>query len=345
MSKIALIFGITGQDGSYLSKFLLRKNYIVHGVKRRSSSLNTSRIDSIYQEPFVKKKKLILHYGDVSDSNSVFAIIKKTKPDEIYNFAAQSHVAVSFEIPEYTTNTDAMGTLRILEAIIKINKKIKFYQAGSSEMFGKVMQIPQTEKTPFYPRSPYGVAKLYSHWITINYRESYNIFASNGILFNHESPLRGETFVTKKIVQGLCRIKLGKQKKLFLGNLYSKRDWGHAEDYVEAIWKILQTKKPDDFVICTGKQYTIKSFLEITAKKLGISLKWRGKGLNEKAYDLNNKPIIEIKKKYFRPSEVDKLVGDYSKAKKILNWKPKHNLSSLIDEMINHEIDLLKNDN
>ncbi len=344
MSKIALIFGITGQDGSYLSKFLLKKNYVVHGVKRRSSSLNTARIDSIYQEPFVKKKKLILHYGDVSDSNSVFSIIKNTKPDEIYNFAAQSHVAVSFEIPEYTTNTDAMGTLRILEAILKINKKIKFYQAGSSEMFGKVMQIPQTEKTPFYPRSPYGVAKLYSHWITINYRESYNLFASNGILFNHESPLRGETFVTKKIVQGLCRIKFGKQKKLYLGNLYSKRDWGHAEDYVEAIWKILQVRKPDDFVICTGKQYTIKNFLDITAKKLGIILKWRGKGLNEKAYNLDNKPIVEIKKKYFRPSEVDKLVGDYTKAKKILNWKPKHNLSSLIDDMINHEINLLKND-
>ena len=344
MSKIALIFGITGQDGSYLSKFLLKKNYVVHGVKRRSSSLNTARIDGIYQEPFVKKKKLILHYGDVSDSNSVFSIIKNTKPDEIYNFAAQSHVAVSFEIPEYTTNTDAMGTLRILEAILKINKKIKFYQAGSSEMFGKVMQIPQTEKTPFYPRSPYGVAKLYSHWITINYRESYNLFASNGILFNHESPLRGETFVTKKIVQGLCRIKFGKQKKLYLGNLYSKRDWGHAEDYVEAIWKILQVRKPDDFVICTGKQYTIKNFLDITAKKLGIILKWRGKGLNEKAYNLDNKPIVEIKKKYFRPSEVDKLVGDYTKAKKILNWKPKHNLSSLIDDMINHEINLLKND-
>ena len=345
MSKTALIFGITGQDGSYLSKFLLKKNYIVHGVKRRSSSLNTSRIDSIYQEPFVKKKRLILHYGDVSDSSSVFSVIKKTKPDEIYNFAAQSHVAVSFEIPEYTTNTDAMGTLRILDAILKINKKIKFYQAGSSEMFGKVMQIPQTEKTPFYPRSPYGVAKLYSHWITVNYRESYNIFACNGVLFNHESPLRGETFVTKKIVQGLCRIKFGKQKKLYLGNLYSKRDWGHAEDYVEAIWKILQVKKPDDFVICTGKQYTIKNFLNVTANKLGIILKWRGKGLNEKAYDLNNKPIIEIKKKYFRPSEVDKLVGDYTKAKKILKWKPKHNLSSLIDDMIDHEINLLKNDN
>mgnify|MGYP001383199500 CR=1 FL=1 len=344
MAKTALIFGITGQDGSYLSKLLLKKNYIVHGIKRRSSSLNTPRIDSIYQDPFVKKKRLILHYGDISDSNSVFSIIRKTKPDEIYNLAAQSHVAVSFQIPEYTTNVDAMGTLRILDAILKINRKIKFYQAGSSEMFGKVMQIPQTEKTPFYPRSPYGVAKLYSHWITINYRESYKIFASNGILFNHESPLRGETFVTKKIVQGLCKIKFNKQKKLFLGNLYSKRDWGHAEDYVEAIWKILQNNKPDDFVICTGKQYTIKNFLNLTAKKLNMKLKWKGIGLNEKAFDINNKPIIEIKKEYFRPSEVDKLVGNFSKAKKILKWKPKHDLNSLIDDMVKYEIKHLKND-
>tara|TARA_A100001011_G_scaffold400386_1_gene514559 strand:- start:3099 stop:4136 length:1038 start_codon:yes stop_codon:yes gene_type:complete len=344
MPKTALIFGITGQDGSYLSKLLLKKSYVVHGVKRRSSTINTPRIDSIYQEPFVKKKKLILHYGDVSDSNSVFSIVKKTKPDEIYNFAAQSHVAVSFELPEYTTNVDATGTLRILEAILKINKKIKFYQAGSSEMFGRVMEKPQTEKTPFYPRSPYGVAKVYSHWITINYRESYNLFASNGILFNHESPLRGETFVTKKIVQGLCKIKFGKQKKLFLGNLYSKRDWGHAEDYVEAIWKILQNKKPDDFVICTGKQYTIKKFLNLTAQKLGIKLNWRGKGLNEKAFDINNKPIVEIKKKYFRPAEVDRLVGNFKKAKKILKWQPKHDLNSLIDDMIRYEIKLIKND-
>ena len=341
MTKKALIFGITGQDGSYLSKLLLKKNYEVHGVKRRSSSFNTSRIDNIYQDPFVKKKKLILHYGDITDSNSVFSIIKKINPNEIYNLAAQSHVAVSFEIPEYTTNTDALGTLRILDSILRINKKIKFYQAGSSEMFGKVMEVPQTEKTPFYPRSPYGVAKVYSHWITKNYRESYKIFASNGILFNHESPLRGETFVTKKIVQALCRIKFGKQKKLFLGNLYSKRDWGHAEDYVVAIWKILQQKNPDDFVICTGKQYTIKQFLNLTAKKLKMSLSWKGKGLNEKAF-IKNKPVIEIKKKYFRPSEVDKLVGNYKKAKKNLNWKPKHDLNSLIDDMINYELKLLE---
>ncbi len=341
MTKKALIFGITGQDGSYLSRLLLKKNYEVHGVKRRSSSFNTSRIDNIYQDPFVKKKKLILHYGDITDSNSVFSIIKKVNPNEIYNLAAQSHVAVSFEIPEYTTNTDALGTLRILDSILRINKKIKFYQAGSSEMFGKVMEVPQTENTPFYPRSPYGVAKVYSHWITKNYRESYKIFASNGILFNHESPLRGETFVTKKIVQGLCRIKFGKQKKLFLGNLYSKRDWGHAEDYVMAIWKILQQKNADDFVICTGKQFTIKQFLNMTARKLKMSLSWKGKGLNEKAF-IKNKPIIEIKKKYFRPSEVDKLVGNYRKAKKRLNWKPKHDLNSLIDDMINYELKLLE---
>ena len=342
--KIALIFGVTGQDGAYLSKFLLKKKYTVHGVKRRNSTINTYRIDDIYKEPFSKKKNFILHYGDISDSLSIFKIINKIKPDEIYNLAAQSHVAVSFKLPEYTTNVDALGTLRILDEIVKSKKKIKFYQAGSSEMFGKVVETPQTEKTPFYPRSPYGVAKVYSHWITVNYRESYNIFACNGILFNHESPLRGETFVTKKIVQALCKIRIGKQKKLILGNLYAKRDWGHAEDYVEAIWKILQNNKPDDFVICTGKQYTIKKFLNLTAQKLGIKLKWKGRGLNEKAFDKNNKPIVEIKKEYFRPSEVDKLVGNFSKAKKILKWKPKHDLNSLIEDMVNYEIKLLKND-
>ncbi len=286
--KIALIFGVTGQDGAYLSKFLLKKGYTVHGVKRRGSTLNTYRIDDIYSDPLIKKNKFYLHYGDITDSIAVFNIIKKINPSEIYNLAAQSHVAVSFEIPEYTTNTDALGTLRILEAITKINKKIKFYQAGSSEMFGKVVERPQTEKTPFYPRSPYGVAKLYSHWITINYRESHNIFASNGILFNHESPLRGETFVTKKIVKALCRIKQKKQKKLILGNLYSKRDWGHAIDYVEAIWKILQHNRPDDFVICTGKQYSIKQFINLVAKNLKMKIIWRGKGINEKAYDREN---------------------------------------------------------
>jgi GDPmannose 4,6-dehydratase len=260
------------------------------------------------------------------------------KPDEIYNLAAQSHVAVSFQIPTYTTNTDALGTLRILEAIRNINKKIKFYQAGSSEMFGKVMQIPQTEKTPFYPRSPYAVAKVFSHQITINYREAYNLFATNGILFNHESPLRGETFVTKKIVKGLCKIKLNKQKKLYLGNLNSKRDWGHAEDYVEAMWKIMQYKKPEDFVICTGKQYSIKDFINRTAKYLELKINWTGSGINQKAY-LDNKCIIECKKKYFRPSEVDTLIGDYSKAKKLLKWKPKKDISQLIKDMVDFELD------
>ena len=293
--KIALIFGVTGQDGAYLAKLLLKKGYKVHGVKRRSSSLNTYRIDDIYKEPFTKKNNFFLHYGDVTDSLSVFNIIKKIKPNEIYNLAAQSHVAVSFEIPEYTTNADALGTLRILESIVKLNRKIKFYQAGSSEMFGKVYETPQTEKTPFYPRSPYGVAKLYSHWITINYRESYKIFASNGILFNHESPLRGETFVTKKVVKALCNIKHNKQKKLFVGNLSSKRDWGHAQDYVKAMWKILQHKQPDDFVICTGKQYTIKQFINLVAQELNMKIKWKGKGIKEKAYNEKNRCIIECK--------------------------------------------------
>ena len=335
--KIALIFGVTGQDGAYLSKFLLKKNYIVHGVKRRNSTINTFRIDDIYNNPFSKKNNFILHYGDISDSLSVFKLIKKVMPDEVYNLAAQSHVAVSFKLPEYTTNVDALGTLRILDAILQSKKKIKFYQAGSSEMFGKVVQNPQTEKTPFYPRSPYGVAKVYSHWITINYRESYNLFASNGILFNHESPLRGETFVTKKVVRALCRIKQKKQKKLFVGNIYSKRDWGHAKDYVQAMWKILQYKKPEDFVICTGKQYTIKQFINMVAKQLKLRLRWKGKGLNEKGVDENNNVIIECKKKYLRPAEVDTLKGDYSKARKLLNWKPKYDIESLIKEMIEYE--------
>ncbi len=345
MKKKAIIFGVTGQDGAYLSKFLLKKNYVVHGVKRRSSSLNTSRVDDIYKDPLIdKKNNFFLHFGDVTDSHSVNNIISKVKPHEIYNLAAQSHVAVSFQMPEFTTNTVALGTLRILEAIMAIDKKIKFYQAGSSEMFGKVAEIPQTEKTPFYPRSPYGAAKLYSHWITVNYRESYKVFASNGILFNHESPLRGETFVTKKIVKALCRIKHKKQKKLFLGNLDAKRDWGHAKDFVEAMWRILQHKTPDDFVICTGKQYTIKQFANMVAKKLRIKIKWKGKGINEKAYDENNDCIIECSKKYFRPTEVDTLIGDASKAKRFLKWKPKHNIYQLIDDMISHELNEILND-
>ena len=338
MKKTALIFGVTGQDGAYLSKLLLSKGYKVHGVKRRSSSLNTERIDDIYNDRFIKKNSFFLHYGDVTDSLSVFNIIKKVKPNEIYNLAAQSHVAVSFEIPEYTTNADALGTLRILESIVKLNRKIKFYQAGSSEMFGKVVETPQTEKTPFYPRSPYGVAKLYSHWITVNYRESYKIFAANGILFNHESPLRGETFVTKKVVRALCNIKHNKQKKLFIGNLYAKRDWGHAKDYVKAMWKILQHKQPDDFVICTGKQYTIKQFINMVAKELDMKIKWKGKGIKEKAFDEKNRCIIECKTKYLRPAEVDTLKGSFSKAKKILKWEPKNTIKSLIKDMIHYEL-------
>jgi len=335
--KKALIFGVTGQDGAYLSKFLLNKNYIVHGVKRRNSTINTFRIDDIYKEPFSKKKNFVLHYGDVTDPLSVFKIINKIQPDEIYNLAAQSHVAVSFSLPEYTANVNALGTLRILDAIVQSKKKIKFYQAGSSEMFGKVNEIPQTEKTRFYPQSPYGVAKLYAHWITVNYRESYNLFACNGILFNHESPIRGETFVTKKVVRALCRIKKNKQKKLFIGNLYAKRDWGHAVDYTKAMWKILQYKKPEDFVICTGKQYTIKQFIKMVALELGLKIKWKGKGLNEKGYNEKDQVIIECKKTYFRPSEVDSLIGNYSKAKKLLNWRPFYNIKMLIKEMIDYE--------
>ena len=341
MKKKALIFGVTGQDGAYLSKLLLSKGYEVHGVIRRSSSINTSRLEDIYEDPFATKINFILHYGDVTDSFSVLNIIQQVKPNEIYNLAAQSHVKVSFEIPEYTTNADALGTLRILEAIIKIDKKIKFYQAGSSEMFGRVVEKPQTEKTPFYPRSPYGVAKVYSYWITLNYRESYNLFACNGILFNHESPLRGETFVTKKVVKALCKIKYKKQKKLVLGNINAKRDWGHAKDYVEAMWKMLQNKRPDDYVICTGKQYSIKNFINIVAKKLNIKIFWKGKGVNEKGFDEKGNCIIECNKRYFRPAEVDTLQGDYSKAKRVLNWKPKNNLDSLISDMISYELKLL----
>ena len=344
MKKKALIFGVTGQDGSYLSEILINKNYEVHGVKRRSSSINTKRIDHIYQDPHDSKRNFFLHYGDITDSTSVSKIIKDIKPDEIYNLAAQSHVAVSFEVPEYTANADALGALRILEAIKfhKFEKKTKFYQAGTSEMFGQVQTIPQNEKTPFYPLSPYGVAKVYAHWITKNYREAYKIFAANGILFNHESPRRGETFVTKKIVVALCKIKLGMQKKLYLGNLYAKRDWGHARDYCYAMWKILQQKEPDDFIIATGKQYSIKEFISLTAKQLDIKIKWKGKGLNEKAYDKNNKSIIECDKAYLRPLDVNTLLGDPSKAKKKLKWKPTTSIQALVKEMVEFELSTLK---
>ena len=338
--KIALIFGITGQDGAYLSELLLKKNYVVNGVIRRSSSFNTGRIDHLYQDPHEKNRNFILHYGDVTDAISVSSLIKKIKPVEIYNLAAQSHVAVSFEVPEYTANADAIGALRILEAIKfhKFEKKTKFYQAGTSEMFGKVLEVPQNEKTPFYPRSPYGVSKVYAHWITVNYREAHNIFACNGILFNHESPIRGETFVTKKIVSALCKIKKKKQKKLFLGNLNSKRDWGHARDYVLAMWKMLQMKKPDDYVISTGKQYSIKDFANLVMLELGIKFSWKGKGINAKCYDNNGNCIIECDKAYFRPLEVDTLLGDSSKARKILKWKPKTNIKELVKEMVKVEL-------
>ena len=338
--KIALIFGITGQDGAYLSELLLKKNYVVNGVIRRSSSFNTGRIDHLYQDPHEKNRNFILHYGDVTDAISVSSLIKKIKPVEIYNLAAQSHVAVSFEVPEYTANADAIGALRILEAIKfhKFEKKTKFYQAGTSEMFGKVLEVPQNEKTPFYPRSPYGVSKVYAHWITVNYREAHNIFACNGILFNHESPRRGETFVTKKIVSALCKIKKKKQKKLFLGNLNAKRDWGHARDYVLAMWKMLQMKKPDDYVISTGKQYSIKEFANLVMLELGIKFSWKGNGINAKCYDNNGNCIIECDKAYFRPLEVDTLLGDSSKARKILKWKPKTNIKELVKEMVKVEL-------
>jgi len=341
VKKKALIFGLTGQDGSYLAELLLKKKYLVHGVKRRSSSINTHRIDHIYQDPHQKSRNFILHYGDITDSTSVSKIIELVKPDEIYNLAAQSHVAVSFEVPEYTANADALGALRILEAIKfhKLEKKTKFYQAGTSEMYGKVQEIPQNEKTDFYPLSPYGVAKLYAHWITKNYREAYNIFGSNGILFNHESPRRGETFVTKKIISALVKIKMGKQKKLFLGNLDAKRDWGHARDYVEAMWKILQQKKPDDFVIATGKQYSIRQFINIVSKRLNMRIKWSGKGINEKGYDLaSKKNIIFVDKNYLRPLDVNTLLGNAAKARKQLSWKPKTTIYQLIEEMISEEV-------
>ena len=338
--KIALIFGVTGQDGSYLAEFLFKKKYKVHAVKRRSSSYNTSRIDHIIETD----KNFLLHYGDVTDSTLIINLINRIKPDEIYNLSAQSHVAVSFQIPEYTANVDALGSLRILEAIKSANliKKTKFYQAGTSEMFGKVQETPQTEKTNFYPRSPYGVSKLFSHWMTINYREAYGLFACNGILFNHESPRRGETFVTRKVTMALCKIKLGLQKKLILGNLNAKRDWGHAKDYVEAQWLMLQQKKPDDYIIATGKNYSVKQFIEMCAKYLDIKLKWKGKGIDTKAFDDNGNCIITCSKKYYRPSEVDTLLGNYSKAKTKLKWKPKISFKNLVKEMIDSDYHNLK---
>ena len=337
--KKALITGITGQDGSYLAEFLLNKDYEVHGIKRRTSLINTDRIDHIYQDPYQDNRNFILHHGDLTDSTSIIRIIQDVQPDEIYNLAAQSHVAVSFEEPEYTANSDALGTLRILEAIriLKLEKKTKYYQASTSELFGKVQQTPQNENTAFYPRSPYGVAKLYAYWITVNYREAYNIFACNGILFNHESPVRGETFVTRKITMGLARIKLGIQKKLYLGNLDAKRDWGHAKDYVEAQWLMLQQEKPEDFVIATGKQYSIRDFVNLAAKYLDMKIVWRGKGLDEVG-TCNSEDIIEVSSRYFRPTEVQNLLGDLTKAKSKLNWYPKISFDQLVEEMVKEDL-------
>jgi GDPmannose 4,6-dehydratase len=341
--KKALITGITGQDGSYLAAFLLNKGYVVHGIKRRTSLINTNRIDHLYQDPHETKRNFILHHGDLTDATSLIRIIQEVQPDEIYNLAAQSHVAVSFEEPEYTANSDALGALRILEAIriLKLEKKTKYYQAATSELYGAVQEIPQNEKTPFYPRSPYGVAKLYAYWITVNYREAYGIYACNGILFNHESPVRGETFVTRKITRALTRIKLGLQKNLYLGNLNALRDWGHAKDFVEAQWLMLQQQQPEDFVIATGEHYSVRDFIDEASKNLDIKIVWSGKGLKEVG-SYKGKNIIRIDPRYFRPTEVETLLGDASKAKKKLNWSPKISFKQLVKEMVDEDLKLAK---
>lgn len=335
--KSALITGVTGQDGAYLAELLLSKGYIVHGVKRRTSLFNTARIDHLYQDPHTDNRNFILHHGDLTDASSLIHIIERVKPDEIYNLAAQSHVAVSFEEPEYTANSDALGTLRLLEAIrmLGLGDTTRFYQASTSELYGKVQETPQTEKTPFYPRSPYAVAKLYSYWITVNYREAYNLYACNGILFNHESPVRGETFVTRKITRALARIKLGMQDCLYLGNMNSLRDWGHARDYVEMMWLMLQQPTPDDYVIATGEQHSVREFVDLAAKELGISITWQGEGVNEKGIDdETGKTIVEVDPRYFRPAEVETLLGDPSKAKNQLGWQPKTTFTQLVREMV-----------
>ena len=343
--KKALITGITGQDGSYLAEFLLNKGYEVHGIKRRTSLINTDRIDHLYQDPHEQDLKFILHHGDLTDATSLIRIIQDVQPDEIYNLAAQSHVAVSFEEPEYTANSDALGALRILEAIriLKLEKKTKYYQASTSELYGIAQETPQTEKTPFYPRSPYGVAKLYAYWITVNYREAYGIYACNGILFNHESPVRGETFVTRKITRALSRIKLGTQKKLYLGNLNAKRDWGHAKDFVEAQWLMLQQQQPEDFVIATGKQHSVKDFINEAAKNLDMKIIWKGKNLEEVG-SCDGKDIIKVDSRYFRTTDVETLLGDATKAKEKLNWSPKISFNQLVKEMTDEDLKTAKND-
>jgi len=358
MTKVALITGITGQDGAYLAEFLLEKGYEVHGIKRRTSLFNTDRIDHLYRDLHEKDLRFFLHHGDMTDSSSLIHIIQKIKPDEIYNLAAQSHVAVSFEEPEYTANSDALGALRLLEAIriLGLENKTKYYQASTSELFGKVQETPQKESTPFYPRSPYAVAKLYAYWITINYREAYGIYACNGILFNHESPIRGETFVTRKITRALARIKLGLQDCLYLGNLNARRDWGHAKDYVEMQWLMLQQNKPEDFVIATGMQYSVRDFVNAAANELGMKIKWKGEGVEEKGYWLNRhsgeslnpgnteSPIVAVDPRYFRPTEVETLLGDPTKAKEKLGWVTKISFNELVAEMVREDLKTAERD-
>ncbi len=356
MAKVALITGVTGQDGAYLSEFLLKKGYIVHGIKRRTSLFNTDRIDHLYQDPHVDNKNFFLHYGDLTDSTNLIRIIQETQPDEIYNLAAMSHVAVSFDTPEYTANADGIGTLRLLEAIrlLGLTKKTKFYQASTSELYGLVQEVPQSEKTPFYPRSPYAVAKMYGYWITVNYREAYDMYACNGILFNHESPIRGETFVTRKITRAVARIGLGLQDKLFLGNLSAKRDWGHAKDYVEAMYLMLQQETAEDFVVATGITTEVREFVRMAFENIGITIDFRDEGADEKGYvvasnnaEFNVKEdvcVVEVDPRYFRPTEVELLIGDPKKAQNKLGWKPKYDLNMLVDDMMEGDIKLMKKD-
>jgi GDPmannose 4,6-dehydratase len=346
-SKVALITGVTGQDGAYLAELLLKQGYEVHGIKRRASSFNTDRIDHLYHDPHDPDQRFVLHYGDLTDATNLIRIIQQVQPDEIYNLAAQSHVAVSFETPEYTGNADALGTLRILEAIriLGLEKKTRFYQASTSEMFGKVQEVPQKETTPFYPRSPYGAAKVYSYWICVNYREAYGMYACNGILFNHESPVRGETFVTRKITRAVARIKLGLQDKLYLGNLDSKRDWGHARDYVKAQWLILQQDEPDDFVIATGKQYSVREFVDAAFSEVGVSLVWEGEGVDEKGINVETGDVVvEVDPRYFRPTEVETLLGDPSKAKEKLGWEAEIPLHDMVAEMVREDLKIAERD-
>lgn len=353
MNKVALITGVTGQDGAYLSEFLLKKGYTVHGIKRRASLFNTERIDHLYQDPHISSRNFILHYGDLTDSTNLIRIIQEVQPDEIYNLGAMSHVKVSFDTPEYTANTDGIGTLRILEAVrlLGLIKKTKIYQASTSELFGLVQEIPQTEKTPFYPRSPYGVAKIYGYWITVNYREAYNMFACNGILFNHESPLRGETFVTRKITRAVAQLSLGIINKLYVGNLDASRDWGHAKDFVEAMWLMLQQPTPEDFVIATGITTKVRDFISLAFKEVGVEIEYKGKGVSEKGYVKScttaysfkaGQEVIAVDENYFRPTEVDLLIGDATKAKEKLGWQPKHTLNEMISEMVSHDVEFFR---